>query len=196
MEVSNSDKNNNPTIISVLGPLSSQVMSGQKMSHKTWRGVLKKLKRKLKRRKAAEQEEQENPSCNGDASEDDAVKQHIQDKEMQLQLVEHARWLQREKKAHEDWLKKKWLEEQEKKRQEEQDRRIKEEWEESQRKEKEEKEKLEAEEQKKKEEQVMWEEWIALIWISWIKPHLMNSLNEILFENSYCLIYLTLVCPS
>lgn len=60
-------------------------------------------------------------TCNGDASEDDAVKQHIQDKEMQLQLVEHARWLQREKKAHEEWLKKKWLEEQEKKRQEEQD---------------------------------------------------------------------------
>lgn len=162
MEVSNSDRNNNSTITSVLGPLSSQVMSGQKMSHKTWRGVLKKLKRKLKRRKVAEQEEQENPTCNGDASEDDAVKQHIQDKEMQLQLVEHARWLQREKKAHEEWLKKKWLEEQEKKRQEEQDRRIKEEWEEREKKEKEEKEKLEAEEQKKKEEQVMWEEWIAL----------------------------------
>ncbi|XP_029639367.1 U2 small nuclear ribonucleoprotein auxiliary factor 35 kDa subunit-related protein 2 isoform X1 [Octopus sinensis] len=137
-------------LTSLIGPSADTFIQGNKMSHKSWKKLLKKLKRKLKRRKLAQNNNLE--TCDKSSSDND-ISEQARDKEVQLQMVEHARWLERERQAQKEWELQKQHEEQERKRREEQDRRIREEWEEQERKETEEREKLESVEKAKKEKQ-------------------------------------------
>eukprot|EP00106_Octopus_bimaculoides_P010775 XP_014778217.1 PREDICTED: U2 small nuclear ribonucleoprotein auxiliary factor 35 kDa subunit-related protein 1-like [Octopus bimaculoides] len=140
------------TLTSLIGPSADTFIQGNKMSHKSWKKLLKKLKRKLKRKKLAQNNNLE--TCDKSSS-DNEISEQVREKEVQLQMVAHARWLERERQAQKEWELRKQHEEQERKRREEQDRQIREEWEEQERKETEEREKLESVEKAKKEKQIL-----------------------------------------
>nr|XP_028583448.1 U2 small nuclear ribonucleoprotein auxiliary factor 35 kDa subunit-related protein 2 [Podarcis muralis] len=111
-----------------------------KVSHKKYRALLKKEKRKKKRQALARLRDSEK------GEKDEQVSEKLEDDDLgdeEKQLEEerqrlHEEWLLREEKAQEAFKIRKAKEEAARKRQEEEEQRIKEEWEEQQRKEQEE----------------------------------------------------------
>ncbi|XP_061483164.1 U2 small nuclear ribonucleoprotein auxiliary factor 35 kDa subunit-related protein 2 [Rhineura floridana] len=108
-----------------------------KLSHKRYRALLKKEKRKKKRQALARLRDSEK------GEKDEQVSEELPEDNEEKQLEEerqrlHEEWLLREEKAQEAFKIKKAKEEAARKRQEEEEQKIKEEWEEQQRKEQEE----------------------------------------------------------
>ncbi|XP_070538973.1 U2 small nuclear ribonucleoprotein auxiliary factor 35 kDa subunit-related protein 2-like isoform X2 [Ptychodera flava] len=111
-----------------------------KMSHKKFRALLKKQKRKERRKaeaikRLADGKGDQEAECNSDDIQENAEESILQEQE-RIRL--HREWLEREERAQQEFIKKKEKEAAIRKYQEEQERRIREEWEERERREKEE----------------------------------------------------------
>ncbi|XP_008105457.2 U2 small nuclear ribonucleoprotein auxiliary factor 35 kDa subunit-related protein 2 isoform X1 [Anolis carolinensis] len=123
----------------VLSPLVPEE-GAAKLSHKKYRALLKKEKRKKKRQTLAKLRDAgetfEKPNKNEHISEEELDDEEIQLEEERQRL--HEEWLLREERAQEAFRIRKEKEEAARKRQEEEEQKIKEEWEEQQRKEQEE----------------------------------------------------------
>ncbi|XP_051871270.1 U2 small nuclear ribonucleoprotein auxiliary factor 35 kDa subunit-related protein 2 [Pristis pectinata] len=106
----------------------------QKLSHKKLRALLKKEKRKKKRQAAAKQREE--LACEDEVEEAEELEE---EKELEAERQRlHLEWLEKEKRAQEEFQLKKEKEAAAQKRQEEEERKIREEWEQQQMREKEE----------------------------------------------------------
>ncbi|KAJ6667539.1 hypothetical protein lerEdw1_016660 [Lerista edwardsae] len=108
-------------------------------SHKKYRALLKKEKRKKKRQALARLRDSEKAGKDEKASEEEELDEEEQQLEEERQRL-HEEWLLREERAQEAFRIKKEKEDAARKRQEEEEQKIKEEWEEQQRKEQEEEE--------------------------------------------------------
>ncbi|XP_078265466.1 U2 small nuclear ribonucleoprotein auxiliary factor 35 kDa subunit-related protein 2-like [Rhinoraja longicauda] len=114
--------------------MAAMVVPIQKLSHKKFRALLKKEKRKRKRQAAAKQREE--LTCDNEIEEAEELEE---DKELEVERQRlHLEWLEKEKRAQEEFLIKKEKEAAAQKRQEEEEKKIREEWEQQQMKEKEE----------------------------------------------------------
>nr|XP_003463067.2 U2 small nuclear ribonucleoprotein auxiliary factor 35 kDa subunit-related protein 2 [Cavia porcellus] len=124
----------------------------EKPSHKKYRAVLKKEKRKKRRQELARIRDSE--ASQKEEEEDTLNEEQQLEEEKQLERERqklHEEWLLREQKAQEEFRIKKEREEAARKRQEEQERKLKAEWEEQQRKEKEEEEQKQQEKREREE---------------------------------------------
>uniref|UniRef100_H3B096 Zinc finger CCCH-type, RNA binding motif and serine/arginine rich 2 n=2 Tax=Latimeria chalumnae TaxID=7897 RepID=H3B096_LATCH len=122
-------------------------------SHKQFRAILKKEKRRKKRQALAQLRDAELTEGEGkcDPSEDD---NELEEEEKQLEVERallHQKWLEREQRAQEEFQLKKAKEDAARRRKEDEERRIREEWEEQQRKEKEEEEQKQQEKKDREE---------------------------------------------
>ncbi|XP_020642393.3 U2 small nuclear ribonucleoprotein auxiliary factor 35 kDa subunit-related protein 2 [Pogona vitticeps] len=120
-------------------PVSEPVVDGEgsiKLSHKKYRALLKKEKRKKKRQALARLRDSEKADEHEHISEENADDDEEKLEEERQRL--HEEWLLRETKAQEAFKIRKEKEEAAKKRQEEEEQKIREEWEEQQRREQEE----------------------------------------------------------
>ncbi|XP_054829391.1 U2 small nuclear ribonucleoprotein auxiliary factor 35 kDa subunit-related protein 2 [Eublepharis macularius] len=113
--------------------------SSARLSHKKYRALLKKEKRKKKRQFLARLRDSEGAEKDAQVSEEEELSEEEKLLEEERQRL-HEEWLLREETAQEAFRIKKEKEEAARKRQEEEEQKIKEEWEEQQRKEREEEE--------------------------------------------------------
>ncbi|XP_067669548.1 U2 small nuclear ribonucleoprotein auxiliary factor 35 kDa subunit-related protein 2-like [Haliotis asinina] len=120
----------------------------QKLSHRKWKAMMRKQKRRAKRQLEDQQKPPDKAGSVSESEEEAALQAQEEVRQRQHQL-----WLEREKKAQEEWLAKQEREKKEKERRLEAERKIREEWEERQKKEKEEEEEREKIEREKKEKQ-------------------------------------------
>ncbi|XP_071084346.1 U2 small nuclear ribonucleoprotein auxiliary factor 35 kDa subunit-related protein 2-like [Haliotis cracherodii] len=126
----------------------TEICPTQKMSHRKWKAMMRKQKRRAKRQEEDQQKSHDKVGSLSE-SEDEAALQ-AQEEERQRQ---HQLWLEREKEAEEEWLANKEREKKEVERRLEVEQKIREEWEERQKKEKEEEEEREKIDREKKEKQ-------------------------------------------
>ncbi|XP_039700064.1 U2 small nuclear ribonucleoprotein auxiliary factor 35 kDa subunit-related protein 2-like isoform X1 [Pteropus medius] len=122
-----------------------------KPSHKKYRALMKKEKRKKRRQELARLKHSGLSQKEEDASNEEQLKEEKLS-EIERQSL-HEKWLLREQKAQEEFRLKKEKEEAARKQQEEQERKLREEWEEHQRRERED-EKKKLQEKKEREEAV------------------------------------------
>ncbi|XP_006917793.2 U2 small nuclear ribonucleoprotein auxiliary factor 35 kDa subunit-related protein 2-like isoform X1 [Pteropus alecto] len=122
-----------------------------KPSHKKYRALMKKEKRKKRRQELARLRHSGLSQKEEDASNEEQLKEEKLS-EIERQSL-HEKWLLREQKAQEEFRLKKEKEEAARKQQEEQERKLREEWEEHQRRERED-EKKKLQEKKEREEAV------------------------------------------
>ncbi|KAM6446952.1 U2 small nuclear ribonucleoprotein auxiliary factor 35 kDa subunit-related protein 2 [Liasis olivaceus] len=121
-----------------VSPLRPPVEGMVKLSHKRYRALLKKEKRKKRRQALARLRDSENTNKDEPTYEED-----LNEEEQQLEAERqrlHEEWLLREEKAQEAFKIRKEREEAARKRQEEEEQKIKEEWQKQQKKEQEEEE--------------------------------------------------------
>nr|XP_060625997.1 U2 small nuclear ribonucleoprotein auxiliary factor 35 kDa subunit-related protein 2 isoform X1 [Anolis sagrei ordinatus] len=122
----------------VLSPLGPEE-GAAKLSHKKYRALLKKEKRKKKRQTLAKLRDA--GETFEKSEKDEHISEELDDEEIQLEEERqrlHEEWLLREERAQEAFRIRKEKEEAARKRQEEEEQKIKEEWEEQQKKEQEE----------------------------------------------------------
>ncbi|CAH1780945.1 unnamed protein product [Owenia fusiformis] len=127
----------------------------RKLSHKQWKAVLKKEKRKAQRQAAAQEADKGNCEDDNDETAEKHEEQRIKFEEFKRERA-HQLWLERERQAQKAWEARKEWEAKEKERKIEQEKQIRIEWEQQQEKEKkeqEEKERLEKEQKEKKDQQ-------------------------------------------
>ncbi|XP_019384823.1 PREDICTED: U2 small nuclear ribonucleoprotein auxiliary factor 35 kDa subunit-related protein 2 [Crocodylus porosus] len=121
-----------------------------KLSHKQYRAVLKKEKRKKRRRALARLRDSEITEKDETLPDEEELEEEEKKLDVERQKL-HEEWLLREEKAQEEFKIKKEKEEAARRRQEEEERKIREEWEEQQRKEREEKEQKQQEKREREE---------------------------------------------
>ncbi|XP_021482369.1 U2 small nuclear ribonucleoprotein auxiliary factor 35 kDa subunit-related protein 1-like [Meriones unguiculatus] len=112
----------------------AEAESPKKLSHKKYRALLKKEKRKKRRQDVARLRDLEAAATGDDGSSEEQPAETLEKERQKL----HEEWLLREEKAQEEFRVKKQREEAARRQQEEQERQIKDEWEEQQKKQREE----------------------------------------------------------
>ncbi|XP_078470133.1 U2 small nuclear ribonucleoprotein auxiliary factor 35 kDa subunit-related protein 2 isoform X1 [Lampetra planeri] len=118
-----------------------------RLSHKCYRALLRKEKRRRKRQDLARQRnEGEEEEEEEELDEVQKAKEEREERRIEAEVMRaHLEWQKRERQAQEEFQQQQARTEEERRRREEEERKIKEEWENQQAKEKEEKERKEAE---------------------------------------------------